>query len=78
METPEAMSSKLSANVAEEASREGEGEKEGEGGREEATDGRCSDQSGEVSWLHGQGLVGQELQSASQSWRAVRFGVGCT
>ena len=50
METPEAMSSELSANVAEEASREGEGE----GGREEATDGTCSDQSGEVSWLHGQ------------------------
>ena len=71
METPEAMSSEMSANVAEEASREGEGE------REEATDGRCSDQSGEVSWLHGQGLVGQELQSVSQSWRAVRFGGGC-
>ena len=51
-ETPEAMSSELSANVAEEASREGEGEREGEGGREEATDGRGSDQSGEVSWLH--------------------------
>ena len=68
------MSSELSANVAEEASREGKGEKEAEGGREEATDG---DQSGEVSWLHGQGLVGQELQSASQSWRAVRFGEGC-
>ena len=77
METPEAMSSELSTHIAEEASREGEGEKEGEGEREEATDGSCSYRSGEVSWLYGQELVGQELQSASQSWRAVSFGEGC-
>ena len=67
METPEAMSSELSANVAEETvregEREGEGGREGEGEREregekvgkgvtvEAADGRGSDQSGEVSWL---------------------------